>query len=301
MKPMLAFKLDAPRQARLPVMVSPKLDGIRCLIVGGVPVSRNMKNIPNKAIFETLSKLRSISGLDGELIVGDATAEDCFRQSTSGVMSHDGEPDWIFWAFDNYLEDGLFAYRHKSASKLIRKLKHPRIRTVPHYTCRSAEEIDKYEALFLEQGYEGIMGRDANGIYKQGRSGKTDMALWKLKRFADAEAIIQGFDEQMHNANVATKDALGRTERSSHKANLVPKGTLGALKVRGMSDQFGGVEFDIGTGFSDVERQDIWNNREDWIDQVVKFRFMPIGIKDKPRFPVYLGPRADLTQAGETT
>lgn len=292
MKPMLAFKLDNPEQARLPVLVSPKLDGIRCVVVANIPCSRNMKKIPNKAIYETLKALK-LSGLDGELVVGDPTAEDVFRTTTSGVMSQDGEPDWTFWVFDDFSEL-TFEKRLASAARRVKAAKHPRIKMVPHELCTEVEQIDEWEAHYLAQGYEGIMGRDVRGFYKQGRSGKTDMALWKLKRFADSEAEIVGYDEQMHNANEAKKDALGRTERSSHKANMVPKGTLGALKVRGVEGPFAGVEFDVGTGFSDMERQTIWDNRDAWRGRVIKYSYLPVGIKDRPRFPVYLGPRDDL-------
>ena len=31
----------------------------------------------------------------------------------------------------------------------------------------------------------------------------------KLKRFADGEAVVVGWEELMHNANEATKDELG--------------------------------------------------------------------------------------------
>jgi DNA ligase-1 len=286
---MLAFKLDEPEQARLPVLVSPKLDGIRCLIVAGVPVSRNMKKIPNKHIYNELKKLK-LTGLDGELIVGPPTAEDCYRVTNSGVMSAEGEPDWTYYVFDDF-SALRFEDRLKAAAKRVKAAKHSRVKMVPHFACSSAERIDELEAAFLAEGYEGIMGRDINGLYKQGRSGKTDMALWKLKRFVDSEAEILGFQEQMHNANPAKKDALGRTERSGHKANMVPKNTLGALHVR---DVHSGVTFDIGTGFDDEERRDFWENKGLYMGAVVKYKSMPIGVKDKPRFPVFLGFRSDL-------
>lgn len=289
MQPMLSFKLEDTAKARLPALVSPKLDGIRCIIVANIPVSRNMKRIPNKHIYETLKALK-LTGLDGELIVGPPTAEDCYRVTNSGVMSQDGEPDWTFWVFDDF-SDKPFKQRLASAEARVRKAKHPRVKLVKHFMADDADAIDNYEAIFLTEGYEGLMGRDPRGFYKQGRSGKTDMALWKLKRFVDAEAVIIGFDEQMHNANPAKKNALGRTERSSHKENLQPKNTLGALKVR---DTMTGVEFDIGTGFTDAERQEIWDNKASWATRVVKYKFLPIGVKDKPRHPVYLGLRQDL-------
>src|SRR6187549_2369059 len=97
-KPMLATAV-ALEQVRYPVMVSAKLDGIRCLGTDNGPVSRTLKNIPNKYVRRMLSQAL-YSGLDGELIVGSPTAEDVFQQTTSGIMSVQGEPDFKWLVFD---------------------------------------------------------------------------------------------------------------------------------------------------------------------------------------------------------
>lgn len=288
MKPMLSAKLEDPAKVRYPVLCSPKLDGIRCLIVGRVPVTRTLKHVPNRAIFETLRAL-NLPELDGELIVGDPKHPDCYRATNSGVMSRDGAPDWTFWVFDVY-GPGPFEDRLAHARRIVEGAKCKRIRFVHHKIIKSAEELLDYERNHLLAGYEGVMGRSLGGTYKQGRSTMTEGALWKLKRFTDGEAKVVGFDEQMHNANEAKINALGHTERSSHKKNMVPKGTLGALKV---VDLVTGIDFDIGTGFTDEERIEIWINRDLWLGKTVKYKSMTVGVKDRPRHPVYLGQRTD--------
>ena len=50
-----------------------------------------------------------------------------------------------------------------------------------------------------------------------------------------------------------------------------------------------GQTFNIGTGFDDVTRQRIWNDRTSYFSQTVKFKFQQIGTVDKPRIPVFLG------------
>lgn len=291
MKPMLSAKLDNLAKVKWPILASPKLDGIRCVILNGVPVTRNLKHVPNRSVFRTLREL-NLPALDGELIVGDPTHPDCYRTTNSGIMSQDGEPDWAFYVFDIYAE-GAFEGRLAYAEKYVRQFKRrcPRIRLVPHEKLYDEAALLAYEQARLAEGYEGVMGRSMDGYYKQGRSTVLEGGLWKLKRFVDSEAVILGFDEQMHNANEAKKNALGRTERSSHKANKVPKGTLGAIHVR---DIYSNVEFDIGTGFTDEERAEIWESRDAWLGEIVKYKSLPIGVKEKPRFPVYLGKRADL-------
>ncbi len=43
MKPMLSHTIEDTSKIKFPVLVSQKLDGIRCLIINGVAVSRNSK------------------------------------------------------------------------------------------------------------------------------------------------------------------------------------------------------------------------------------------------------------------
>jgi DNA ligase-1 len=187
MKPMLSATLKNEDEIKFPVLLSPKLDGIRCVILNGIPVTRNFKHVPNRAVFNALKGLK-LPPLDGELIVGDPTAEDCYRTTNSGIMSQDGEPDWVYHVFDEYHERRAFEVRLAEAKRFIRKLGHPRIKIVPHIKARSIAEVDDYEAKMLKAGYEGIMGRDPLGYYKSGRSTMREGGLWKLKRFVDGEA-----------------------------------------------------------------------------------------------------------------
>lgn len=110
--------------------------------------------------------------------------------------------------------------------------------------------------------------------------------MLKLKRFEDSEAEVLGIEEEMHNANTAETNELGRTKRSTAKAGLVGKGTMGALIVRDVKT---GVEFNIGSGFTAHDRTEAWKPGE-----LVKYKFFPVGVKDKPRHPVFLGRRSKL-------
>lgn len=160
-----------------------------------------------------------------------------------------------------------------------------------HAQLVDGEHLESYEECCTKHGYEGVMLRAPEGPYKQGRSTAKEGYLLKLKRFEDAEATIVGFEERMHNANEATKDERGYTKRSSHQENKVGTGTLGALIVRGVT-AFEGIEFNIGTGFDDEQRQDFWANREAMLGETVKFKFFEVGVKDAPRHPVFLGFRS---------
>ena len=92
-KPMLAGNFD-PKKAKFPYIATPKIDGIRFLMIDGVAVSRTFKPIRNKHIQSLLSQYLP-DGVDGELTSGDT-----FQSSTSAVMTIEGEPEFKVWVFD---------------------------------------------------------------------------------------------------------------------------------------------------------------------------------------------------------
>ncbi len=293
MKPMLSATVDDTAELRFPLLASPKLDGIRALVINGVLVSRNLKPIPNAHV-QGLFGWAELEGLDGELIMGDPCDPAAFRNTTSAVMSREGKPAVTFWVFDDFSHKGGFEERLESATTKVEQFCNAEaLKVVEHLDITELEELDIIEGSWLESGYEGVMLRDPAGAYKFGRSTFRERGLMKLKRFADAEATITGFEEQLHNTNEAKRDKLGRVERSNHKAGMVGKGTLGALQVKGLNGDYAGVDFSVGSGFDDSLRQSIWNNQKKHLGRTIKFKYFPTGSKDAPRFPVFLGFRED--------
>lgn len=290
MKPMLAAKTDG-KGLSYPLLASPKLDGVRALIINGIVMSRSFKPIPNAHVQELFGR-PEYNGLDGELIVGAPTDKDVYRNTTSGVMSQAGEPDVSYHVFDKFDHGGGFHDRLRASQEIIGRL-NPVIPVVPveHRFIACEQTLLALEEQYLADGYEGVMLRQQNGPYKHGRSTEREGWLLKLKRFDDSEAVILSAYELMHNANEAMQNELGYTERSSHKSGMVGKGVLGGLSVR---DVYSGVEFDIGTGFDQASREALWKQREMLSGKVIKYKFFASGVKDKPRFPVYLGFREDL-------
>lgn len=280
-KPMLAVQADLP-QLQYPVLASPKLDGIRCIIRDGVVLSRSLKPIRNNYV-QQLFGVPALEGYDGELIVGSPTDEQCYLNTNSGVMSADGEPDVRLFAFDHIGEpDRPFDKRYAR----LAGHGHPKVELVPQHAVSSLDTLLEIETQYLEQGYEGLMLRHPHGTYKFGRSTLKEGILLKLKRMSTDEAEIVGFEELLHNANEAKKDALGRTERSAARDGLVPAGTLGALIVRDLITQ---MTFSIGTGFTAAQRDEMWRSRDNLSGLVVSYNHFPIGAKDKPRFPSFKG------------
>lgn len=283
-KPMLASPIEDTSKLKFPVLASIKLDGIRATVQGGQLLSRSLKPIPNRNIQKLFKNLPG--GLDGELIYGDPSHKDCYRNTTSIVMSEDKPIEGIeFHVFDVF-EPGPFERRLGLTEEYAADYD---LAFVPHKIINNEEELLEFEADALGAGHEGIMVRSLDGPYKQGRSSVKEGHLLKLKRFLESEATITGFYEEQENQNEAKTNALGRTERSSAKSGLVGKGTLGGFEVEGLGGTYDGIAFQVGGGFTAQMRQDYWKNRKKLVGDIVKFRYFPSGSKDRPRFPVFLG------------
>jgi DNA ligase-1 len=284
-KPMLACDHD-PALLKFPYYASPKLDGVRATVMNGKVYARSKKLIPNAQV-QYLFGHKDYNGLDGELIVGAPNQPDTYRITVSGVMARDKMPDVTFNVFD-HVEHATRGWEHRFtiAKGIACRAGAPALTFLPHVPIADAEQLDKYEAFCLDQGYEGVMLRKPDGLYKFGRATAKEGTLLKVKRFSDSEAEVLEVIEEMHNGNEATTSELGRTKRSSHKENKTGKGRMGALRVRDLTS---GVEFNIGTGFTDSDKDWWWDDSK--LGLIVKYKSLLIGVKDRPRHPVYLGLR----------
>lgn len=283
LRPLLGAKVDDLNSLRYPYFASVKLDGIRALKYGPELISRTLKTIPNRRVRQALADVPS--GWDGELILNEPNAPDVYRNTNSRVMSRDADATGVrFFVFDNFEARGGFAERLNTLTDLP-----PVVVKLDQVLVCSPREALEFEEQALRQGYEGIVLRRPDGAYKHGRSTLREGFLLKVKRFHDFEATVTGFEELLHNANEATVDERGYTKRSSHAAGKVPMGRLGALVAA-----VDGRQFRIGTGFTEAERVAIWNNRDYYLGKIVKVKSLPIGVKDLPRHPVFLGWREKI-------
>lgn len=285
-KPMLAGNFD-PTKAKFPYIPSPKVDGIRFLMIDGVAVSRTFKPIRNRHIQSLLSKYLP-NGVDGEITSGDT-----FHSSTSAVMTIEGTPDFTVWIFDYVNPDWteIFPYDYRLTflnygEMLNYNYDLPfKVEFLGADQISNMEELEEYEKWCLDQGFEGVMLRDPNGTYKFGRSTVNDNILLKVKRFEDDEAELIEIQEKMSNQNEIDYDAFGYVKRSTSLDGMVPMNTTGTLIVRNKE----GLVFGIGSGLNDSMRVQIWNHQDEYIGKMVKYKYFPQGVKELPRHPVFLG------------
>jgi len=291
-KPMLASR-EIPKAEDLtyPVMVSPKLDGLRCLIKDGKALSRTFKAIPNDYAREWCERFLP-EGLDGELMLRDLTG--AFHEASGSFRRKTGEPDFVFAAFDLVTDGNVgqpYRERYAKLESLAKTISPAHFAVVPHRVVNSPDELLEAYENFLQIGYEGLMVNSLDSGYKCGRSSLKQGILLKFKPFEDEEALVIGVTELLHNENEAQKDAFGRTKRASHRENKTGAGTMGSLQCR-FAD---GTEFSVGTGFSAAQRAEIWEEfaHGEVIGYHAKIKFQPPpgGRKEgeAPRFPSFLG------------
>lgn len=288
MKPTLAA--EAPTDLStlpFPMMASFKLDGIRAIITEDGPRTRSLKPFPNLHTQRLLSELPV--GLDGEVCVLDAAGKVDFRATTGDVRRERGEPNIKFYIFDNFKAAGTFAERFEDLVDMGQCGILPAFcEVLPQRQVNSAEEVAAMFAEALEKGFEGVILRRPDSPYKEGRSGKKEAFMLKVKPWADAEGTVVAIIPEYHNGNEAKKNALGRTERSSSKDGKIQKESMGALVV---TNPKWPKPFEIGTGFTHEDRAEIWKRREEILaaGELAKFKYVTVGGYDVPRHCVFLG------------
>jgi DNA ligase-1 len=289
-----------PELATFPLLVTPKIDGIRFYIEADHAWTRKNKSVPNINIQRDIKNLFP-DGIDGELCVDNS-----FNKSQSLVMS-DGNPledaGLIIYIFDWYQKlypEKRYMKRVEDLNELRKEFikkgwsrnsehlySHPRylfkLRFLFPLAVTSYSGVDAYFESQLTSGFEGIILR-TNTPYHFGRS--PDML--KLKPFEDREAVIIGVEELLHNTNEAFTNELGQQKRSSASAGLVGAGVMGSLFVRDLETQ---VAFNVGggPGLTHLLRMELWNKRHTLPGLVIKYSCLPYGEKEKPRHPKFLG------------
>lgn len=204
-------------------LVSEKYDGVRALWDGRVLRFRSGSSVAAPAAF--VERLPAVP-LDGELWLGRGRFE-----ALSGLVRR-SSPDAAAWRQLRYMvfelpgASGSFAARAQRIATLVQRTGWPQLQAVEHERLATPQALQRRLDEVVGAGGEGLMLHCADAPYETGRSA----TLLKLKPLHDAEARVIG-----HVAG-----------RGRHA------GRMGALRVRSAD----GVAFLLGTGFSDVQREE---------------------------------------------
>ena len=290
-----------------PVILQPKIDGVRGMNISGTFTGRSLNCFSGFGITDYFSQPEFLH-LDGEMTLGsDPKSIDRLCSRTTGAIDRFKKvtemADMHWWVFDDLQHAALpYMQRYELLAARVEALNHPRIHLVPAFIAHNREELDDIHAQFLEDGYEGTILRNPNAPAKSGRPTQKGQELWRIKPWADSEILVTGVTEGAKNTNEAKINALGRTERSSAKAGMVPNGMIGSIEGIMLDDFLDplhgeimfakGLAISIGTGeMTEVEAEYYFRNQNEIVGKCIKFRHMTHGVKDLPRFGTYISHR----------
>lgn len=311
MNPQLAKDVDLDTLPYPDVWGMPKIDGVRALADNqGNLTGRSLDKFTGYGQTDYWSR-EELADLDGEMIAGfDPAATDLLcNRSTSAMgafkdITERAVTSW--WIFDDTLCPDLpYKFRYARALQRVEKLQDKGVTDVfmvPYRIIQNKAEAEAFISEMLDAGYEGAVFRNTDAAAKEGRPTKKGQELMRYKPWMDSEALVTGVIRGETNNNVKTTNALGKSERSSHKANKVPNDKVGKLEAILIADIFHptngrllfakGLAVTLNTGKATDKMLKAWLKDPTLIvNHIVKFQHMAHGVKDLPRFGGYVSHR----------
>lgn len=247
-------------------ILQPKLDGVRCLTVVDyanrtvTQFSRNGKELVNfghitTAILDNIDALGRSYVLDGEIVSNNF--QDLMKQvhRKDDIQAEDAK----LMLFDiiplSEFRRGQSVLGQSRRLNLLNSLR-PVFDMIGHVELVPWQEVDlddyvgqmifkQYMTDAVKNGFEGIMIKDTDAPYECKRS----HAWLKQKPFIEVSLEITDVEE-----------GTGRNA-----------GRLGALVCSGVDDGRS-IQVNVGSGFSDADRDEFWSGRDSLTGQVVEVR-----------------------------
>lgn len=268
-----------------------KLNGVRCVSIGGKLISRQDKVFTGmEHIQKDIDKIKETLGLydlvfDGELIrknVDNIPDNENFRKTIALTNSKDENKKELQYIVFDFLSE--YEFEHKESvfnyllrrtqldalSNIIEDLGLENIKIVPLlYSGRDKSMITKFLTKITDSGKEGLM-LNKDDYYKCERHS----GILKVKKMQTVDLRVIDVVE-------------GRRDM---------EGMLGAVVVN-----YKGNAVNVGSGFDKEERINFWKNKELIIGKIIEVQYFE-ETKNKAnnklslQFPVYKGVRDDKTE-----
>jgi ATP-dependent DNA ligase len=198
-KPMLATDWKKIKKIEYPVLLQPKLDGVRCLMVVDFTkgefitfLSRSGKKYPSlEHIAASVMRSNKLNTrqfiLDGEVYSDELS----FQDITSAVKAYkENSLKLRFRAYD-IVNDSPQMVRSEQLVDLVVAIDSPFIQLVTTITVENAGDVKFHHDDWVGRGYEGAMIRLLHGKYAQGQRSRE---LLKVKEFDETEFAFKNFE-----------------------------------------------------------------------------------------------------------
>mgnify|MGYP001344260092 CR=1 FL=1 len=275
--PMLAHRYDKhSSKINFPCWVQPKLDGVRMIAKkedGNILMwSRKGKEmvIPDKIAAQLELMLSEGQCVDGEIYVHDWT----FQRIISAVKKKRADTELLeYHIYDS--PHPTLSFEERIPKRTMCTTNFPEycrdwngksfqlknIKFVETVDIEDQDEFDFYESRFISDGYEGMMVRNQNSLYKYKHR---SYDLQKVKRFVDNEFKIIG-----------GKDGTGRE--------------TGLVIFKCVTND--GSEFDVRPMGTHEDRAEIYKNLSSYIGKDLTVKYQELTDDGIPRFPVGISVR----------
>ncbi len=304
---MLCSAFDSEKLANFeyPAFIQTKMDGMRIhAIVQNNVVNYFTRNgnsfedaptaLTNYILFDINAHMEAPNGfvLDGEMLVVNNDGNPVSRKEGNGVLTRlirgtssqddrnrvrfvvwDAIPIDEFWSGSwNVPYDIRFQMIKNVLAKANAGSNNDLITPVKSAFVANAEEAMKIFQEELSFGNEGVILKSIKGPWKNTR------AKWQLKLKAEIE---------MDAVVIGVQEGTGKYQ-----------GKLGALLCRA-EDKDGPIEFSVGSGFSDAERDELWKNQPIGLVVNVKYNEIISSKGNSPRslfLPIWNGTMEDRNE-----
>ncbi len=226
--------------------MSEKLDGIRAYWNGKELLSKNENKIYAPFWF---TKDFPPFELDGELW----TKRNDFENIQNIVLDINPSIKWneiSYNIFEIPNEKGNFDKRLEKIKLWLEKNPNNFIKIIPQKVCKNETDLDNYLKELIDKKAEGIMLKNPNLEYFNGRSEN----ILKVKKFYDDEGLVIAL-------------------------NYSKDGKFKSLKMKLTN----GIIFNLGGGFSDIQRLN-----PPKIGDIVTFKYYDLTKNNKPKFASFL-------------
>ena len=245
-----------------------KLDGVRAVTViyptGKIDMfSRNGKELNNfNHIKDEISKTFNISSIKEALVLDGEIVSDDFQTLMKQIhrKKSSQNKDAKLFLFDllplEYFKKGIYEKSYFSRIEELKKI-HERFFVQSHViniidsvnvdldTEKGEIEFKNFNKNSIINGYEGIMIKDPESFYECKRS-----TTWlKSKPFIEISLEVKDYEE-----------GTGRN-----------KGKLGAIIAEGI-DEDKKFKTNVGSGFTDLQRKEFWEDKDKLIGQIIEIR-----------------------------
>lgn len=269
---MLGSKADLNKLPKGDKFVTEKFDGCRCFtqIRNGKIIMKSRQNKMFEGLIDIENSIKELGlnnmSLDGELLAIDSNYENVYKDTMKIVSTKEKEKHGVkYMIFDilpiNEFDNKKGVLKYSERRKILDNIKQNEFISITPVLYHGTDNDKVLEVLSIcrANGAEGAMiNLDKPYEFKRSKT------LLKLKIMNTCDLKIIGFEE------------------GSGKF----KGTLGNLIC-----DYKGYQLGVGSGFDDKQREQIWNNQEEYLNRIAEIQYFEETYNDKGglslRFPVF--------------